>query len=121
MEAYEVTGSPWKLKIPQAMAVLRQYDLNRVHIVAPAPAPSDQEIRDALDSAQLPAGQTPSDVDMSVLDVRHECRSLVHRLTRPGRRAALNRLWEHLTLRQPNDDLVREYVNRLVEAGLTAD
>ncbi len=97
-EAYEVTANSWNSKIGQAVAVLRHYDLARVHIVAPGPAPSAQEIANAILAAPLPAGLVAPSIDMSVLDVRQECRSLAHRLSRPGRRAALNKLWEHLAL-----------------------
>lgn len=121
IEAYEVTANHWASKIAQAVAVLRDYDLPRVHVVAPGPAPSGREIRDSLAATPLPGGLVPSTIDLSVLDVNAECRSLVHRLTRPGRRAALNKLWEHLALRQPRDELVVEYVARLHQARLVAD
>ncbi|MBO0801640.1 MAG: hypothetical protein J2P25_00990 [Nocardiopsaceae bacterium] len=92
-EAYEVTANPWESKIAQALAVLRDHDLPRIHIVAPGPAPSGDEIADAVEGARVPSGLIAANVDLSVLDIRHECRSLVHRLTRPGRRSALNALW----------------------------
>lgn len=119
-EAYEVTANPWASKVAQAVAVLGHYDLQRAHIVAPGPAPSAQEIKDAIIAAALPAGLIASDIDLSVLDVRQECRSLVHSLSRPGRRTALSKLWEHLALRQPNDALVRSYVELLAAAGVVA-
>lgn len=120
-EAYEVTANPWAPKVGQAIAVLRHYDLPRVHIVAPGPAPTGPEIKEAVAAAQLPAGLVASTIDLSVLDVKAECRSLVHRLSRPGRRIALNRIWEHLALRQPNDALVAAYVEALESAGLVAE
>lgn len=118
-EAYEVTANPWASKIAQALAALRDHDLLRVHIVAPGPAPSAQQIKDAIAATPMPSGLVAGDVDLSVLDVRQECRSLIHRLARPGRRSALNRLWEHLAMRQPNDALVGMYVSRLEDAGVT--
>jgi hypothetical protein len=120
-EAYEVTANPWASKIGQATAVLRHYDLPRVHIVAPGPAPSGSEIKDAVAAAPLPAGLVASSIDLSVLEVKAECRSLAHRLSRPGRRTALNKSWEHLALRQPNDNLVARYVSALRDAGLVAE
>jgi hypothetical protein len=120
VEAYEVTANPWASKIAQAVAVLRHYDLYRVHIVAPGPAPSGQQIKDAVATSSLPAGLVATTIDLSVLDVRAECRSLIHRLGRPGRRTALNRLWEHLVHRQPNDQLVADYVSLLADAELVA-
>lgn len=118
-EAYEVTANPWVTKIPQAAAVLRQHDLPRAHIVAPGPAPRGDEIKEAVAGAALTAGLVAVDIDLSVLDVSAECRSLAHRLSRPGRRAALNKLWEHLAMRQPDDALVRAYVDKLHTAGVT--
>jgi hypothetical protein len=120
IEAYEVTASTWEAKIPQAVAVLRQYDLHRVHIVAQGASPSGEEIRAAVAAAHLPAGLVGAMIDISVLDIRSECRSLVHRLSRPGRRTALSKLWEHLALRQPRDDLVATYVECLGRAGVVA-
>lgn len=121
VEAYEVTANLWSTKIPQAVAVLRHYDLPRVHVVAPGPAPSGAAITEEVAAASLPAGLVASALDLSVLDVRAECRSLVHRLGRPGRRAAFNKLWEHLVLRQPNDDLVASYIALLSTAGVVAE
>jgi hypothetical protein len=119
VEAYEVTANPWASKIAQALAVLRDHDLRRVHIVAPGPAPSADQIREAVAATSVPSGLVAASVDLSVLDVRHECRSLIHRLTRPGRRSALNKLWEHLAMRQPNDSLVGAYTGQLQDAGVT--
>lgn len=121
IEAYEVTANTWSTKIAQAVAVLRHYDLARAHIVAPGPVPSGDEIKPAVEATALPAGLVASTIDLSVLDVRAECRSLVHRLSRPGRRTALNKLWEHLALRQSNDELVAHYVALLSGVGLTAE
>lgn len=119
IEAYELTANPWASKIPQTLAVLRDYDLRRVHIVAPGASPSAQEIKAAVAATSLPAGLIAGNVDLSVLDVKQECRSLVHRLNRPHRRSALNKLWEHLAMRQPNDALVSGYVILLTDAGIT--
>lgn len=121
IEAYEITAAGWQTKIAQSLAVLQHYDLRRAHIVAPGPAPSADRIRDAVADTALPTGLTAEIVDLSVLDIRQECRSLVHRLSRPGRRNALSKLWEHLAARQPNDELVRQYVERLGEAGVIAE
>lgn len=99
-EAYEVTANVWHSKVTQALDVLHKHDLRRVHIVAPAPAVTAAEI-----AAHVPAG-----ADISVIDVHHEARSLVHRLQRTGRRVALERLYEHLVERQPKDELIAQYV-----------
>lgn len=121
VEAYEVTANQWTTKVAQALGVLRHYDLARVHIAAPGPAPTAAEIKTAIEQTSMPAGLVASSIDLSVLDVRAECRSLVHRLGRPGRRAALNKLWEHLAMRQSNDGLVAQYVSRLADAGVVAE
>lgn len=120
VEVYEVTANPWTTKIAAAAAVLQHYDLPRVHIVAPGPAPAGPEIEAAVAAAALPAGLNAASVDLSVLDIRQECRSIVHRLTRPGRRSALQKLWEHLVVRQPNDALVGHFVERVQAAGLAS-
>jgi hypothetical protein len=102
-EAYEVTANVWHSKANQALDTLRRHDLRRVHIVAPAPNVTAAEI----------AAHVPEEADVSVLDVRHELRSLVHRLQRTGRRVALEKLYEHLVERQPRDDLVVQYVTAI--------
>lgn len=121
IEAYEVTANHWSTKVAQAVAVLRHYDLPRAHIVAPGPAPAGDEIKAAVQGTSMPSGLVASVIDLSVLDVRSECRSLIHRLGRPGRRTALTKLWEHLAMRQPNDELVVSYVELLTQVGLTAE
>jgi len=61
------------------------------------------------------------DEDVSVLDIRHEIRSVTARLSRPSRKAALQIIYGFLKNRQPDDELVTEYVNELHEAGLVED
>lgn len=110
IEAYEVTGNDWRTKVAQAMEALPTHDLARVHIVASALGVAGADV-----AAALPAPTA----DVSVLDLRHEVRSLLHRLLKPARRSALERLHEHLVHRQPRDDLVVSYVNALTRRGLT--
>ncbi len=110
LEAYEVTANPWQSKVTQAVEVLRAHDLKRVHIVGQAEQVTGLEAREALPVVGL---------DVSVLDVRAEVRSLVHRLLKPGRRAALERFYDHLAHRQPRDELVSAYVSALKRHGLT--
>lgn len=108
-EAYEVTANVWHSKVTQALEVLHKHDLRRVHIVAPAPVVTAAEI----------AAHVPEGADISVLDVHHEVRSLVHRLQRTGRRVALVKLYEHLVERQPKDELVAQYVAAISARKLT--
>lgn len=115
-EAYEVSASDWSGKLRQAVAVLHHYQLPRVHILANASGVTGDEIVGALTEEGL-----ASDLDVSVLDIAEEVHSLLHRLTRPGRRAALLKLYEHLVQRQGRDDLVQGYVNLLRDGGLTED
>ena len=121
IDAYEVTANEWPSKIRQAALVLIEHDLKRVHIVAPDADPSPDWLQDEIDAARLPEGLDPEDFDLSVLDLQTECRSLVHRLTRPGRREAIVKLREHLVERQPEARLVRELVEALEAAGVVDD
>lgn len=109
LEAYEVTANDWRTKILQAVEALRRYDLARVHIVAAARNVGADDIASALPDQAL---------DVSVLDVRHEVRSLAHRLLKPGRRVAIERLYDHLVYRQPREDLVVLLVESLTQRGL---
>lgn len=109
IEAYEVTANDWRTKVTQAVETLWRYDLARVHIVGAARDVSADDISTALPTENL---------DVSVLDIRHEVRSLTHRLLKPARRNAIERLYEHLVHRQPRDDLVVSLVDALKRRGL---
>jgi hypothetical protein len=111
-EAYEVTRDNWKVKVAQAEQAAKHHGLDRIHILGRgAQAASGDEI-----VAEL-AGKVTKDV--SVLEVRDEVRSFVHRLTPEYRRRALQLLYEHLVERQPRDALVTLYVSELQSRGLT--
>jgi hypothetical protein len=112
-EAFEVTAGPWHAKIRQAADVQARTDLNRVHIVADAARVTGRQVADALAERGLRA-----DTDLSVLDLRHEIRSLTARIGRQGRQAALITLYDYLVSRQPDDELVSRYVSLLGSLGL---
>lgn len=109
-EAYEVTANDYKSKVHQAEKTLRQHDLPRVHIVA-------------RDAAKAPGGEIanalPAGLDLTVLDVREETRSMLARLGKPHRRYALERLYTLLVDKQANDQLVQDFVLALTARGLT--
>jgi hypothetical protein len=110
-EAYEVTRGDWHTKVDQAEQAARHHGLDRIHILGRgAAAASGESILTEL------SGVTK---DVSVLEVRDEVRSLVHRLTPEYRRRSLQLLYEHLVERQPRDALVRLFVTELINRGLT--
>lgn len=109
-EAYELTANDYTTKVRQAQDTLRRHDLRRAHIVArDAAKATGEEIAAAL----------PAELDLTVLDVREEVRSLLARLGKPHRRHALERLYALLVGKQPNDALVRDFVGALVTRNLT--
>jgi hypothetical protein len=109
-EAYEVSAGDYTTKIEQAGKTLRQHDLRRVHIVARGAAKATgDEIAD-----NLPAG-----LDLTVLDVREEIRSMLARLGKPHRRYGLERLYTLLVDKQPDDQLVQDFVSALAARDLT--
>jgi hypothetical protein len=109
-EAYEVTANDYMTKVDQAKNTLRQHDLPRAHIVARGAAKaSGADIVSAL----------PAGLDLTVLDVREEVRSMLARLGKPHRRYALERLYTLLVDKQANDQLVKDFVSALVAHGLT--
>jgi hypothetical protein len=69
----------------------------------------------------LAAEGVAADADVSVLDIRHEIRSVMARLGRASRKVALGTLYGYLKNRQPNDQLVIDYVTALREAKLTEE
>lgn len=109
-EAYEVTANDYTTKVDQAKNTLRQHDLPRAHIVARGAAKASG---DDVASA-LPAG-----LDLTVLDVREEIRSMLARLGKPHRRYGLERLYTLLVDKQANDQLVQDLVSALGAHGLT--
>jgi hypothetical protein len=109
-EAYEVTADDWRSKLQAASEVLATRDLARVHILS---------AQAQIDTGDMIASLVPDDLDVSVLDVREEVRSLLARLDKFHRAEALKRLYGHLVERQSNDALVARYVEALDKRGLT--
>lgn len=109
MDAFEVTGDSWRTKVEAAKDAVRNYELARVHIVAHGVG------AEPMSAITVELG---SRGDISVLDLTHEVRSLIHRLAKPYRRMALERLYDHLVERQPDERLVAGYVQMLLAAGL---
>jgi hypothetical protein len=109
-EAYEVSANDYTTKIDQAQNTLRQHDLRRVHIISKnAAKATGNEI----------ANTVPASLDLTVLDVREEARSMLARLGKPQRRHALERLYTLLVDKQPDDQLVQDFVSALEARGLT--
>ncbi|MBF6235584.1 hypothetical protein IU474_00610 [Nocardia otitidiscaviarum] len=113
MEAYEVTANSWKTKLSQAEAARVKAGLMRLHIVASGGELSADELASELKENGLGLG-----ADLSVLDIRHEIRSMTARLTRSNRPEALQHLYELLVHKQPDHSLVDDFVARLVNQGL---
>jgi hypothetical protein len=110
-EAYELTADSWQSKTQQAEDLLRAHRLRRFHILAKhATNAQGDELRRVF---------APT-VDISVLDLREEIRSLVARLEPSWRGDALHGLYRHLVEDQLDDHLVRAYVSALHERGLVA-
>lgn len=109
-EAYEVTASDYTTKVDQAKNTLRQHDLPRAHIVARGAAKATgDEIVNSLRTS----------IDLTVLDVREEARSMLARLGKPHRRHALERIYALLVDKQADDQLVQAFVAALTARGLT--
>lgn len=107
-EAFEVSANQWRTKIVQAARTRDREDLPRIHVIAHAGTPAGTDIVHALTDEGLDA-----DEDVSVLDIKHEVRSVLARLSRPSRKMALRALYTYLKNRQPDDSLVIEYVDAL--------
>lgn len=116
IDGYEVTANSWETKLAQAEAARVKADLQRIHIVAKAGNLSAPDLATALAECGLGL-----DADLSILDVRHEIRSMVARLVRQHRLEALRRLHYLLVHQQPNHVLVGDYVSLLVKSGMVAE
>lgn len=119
VEAYEIAASPWTDKIVQAAEVVRQHGLSRVHIVAHAAGTTADQVTAAIAVAGLPSTTDPRLLDVSVLDLRSEIRSLVARLSKSGRRLCVERLWQILAEYADSSDVER-LVTAVRDAGLAA-
>jgi hypothetical protein len=115
-EAFEVSANRWDTKVLQAAQTRERADLPRIHVIARAGITTGVDMIQVLTNNGL-----ASDEDISVLDIRHEIRSVTARLSRPARKAALQTVYGFLKNRQPDDGLVSEYVSELHEAGLVED
>jgi len=112
IEAYEVTSEELASKVAQASRTLRYHDLPRIHVLAKRVGQlAASDLKDLV----------PKDKDLSALDVREEIRSLVAGSDKPHRRQALETLYTLLIDKQPNDELVKEYVRSLFSEGLTLE
>jgi hypothetical protein len=112
IEAYEVTSEELSSKTAQALSTLRHHDLPRIHVLAKgAGRLTGEDVK----------GLLPKDLDISALDIREEIRSLVAGSDKPHRRQALETLYILLIDKQPNDELVKDYVNSLFSEGLTLE
>lgn len=118
--AYEVSALAWSLKASQAVAtLLSRPELDTSHIVAAAANVTGSEVVSGLRRSRLPPGEQAEQLDVAVLDLRAECVSLAARATRRGRRAAIEKLHEHLRRLQPRADLVQHLVEELRRVGVT--
>jgi hypothetical protein len=108
-EAFEVSASDWRGKVPQALLAARNADLNRVHILAYGD--DAKGLADALGD---------STTDVALMDVRGFLRLIAGLLRTPSREAALRRLYELIERNQPETDRVNFYVGLLRSHSLTA-
>lgn len=112
IEAYEITSEELSSKTAQALRTIRHHDLPRIHVLAKgAGRLTGKDVKRLL----------PKDLDISALDIREEIRSLVAGSDKPHRRHALETLYTLLIDKQPNDELVKEYVKSLFSEGLTVE
>jgi len=115
-EAFEVSANRWQVKVLQAAETLERSDLPRIHVIAGAGLATGVDIIHTLADEGVDAG-----ADVSVLDIRHEIRSVMARLGRQSRKVALQVLYGYLKNRQPDDQLVTEYVAKLRDAKLVEE
>jgi len=109
VEALEVTANDWTGKLSGAAKTIKDNDLSRLTILANGVQETGEELFDRL----IPLG-----VDLSVMDLKPFAFSVVSALTRQGRAAALQRLYEFLDRYQPKTEIVNQLIGALEELGL---
>lgn len=109
-EAFEVTANDWISKLAPASKVMKDADLQRVHIIA-AVGPAFVQEMDKWGSANL---------DLSVIDVEALLRTTAAVMRKPAREMALRRLYDLLDRYQPDSNRVNAYVDLLRSHKLTA-
>ena len=119
VEAFEVAAAAWTDKVVQAAEIVQQHGLARIHIVANSAGTTAAQITAGVAAAALPSSIDARLLDVSVLDLRSELRSVVARLSKSGRRLFVERLWQRLADFGDADD-VDLLVEALTDAGLTA-
>jgi hypothetical protein len=107
-EAYEVSTTQWTEKLDQAVNAIRRHGLTRAHVVAAGGEAAGEAIRIELEE-RISSGQFAETIDVSVLDLHAEMRSLIARLTKSGRKRSIEHTWHWLAQYAPTltDRLVR--------------
>lgn len=108
-EGFEVSTTDWRSKVEQALTAAKSADLARINVVAPAP--------DLTGLEELTASTT---IDVAILDLRPFLNFLLSALRKPGREAALIRLYELTERNQPSPERVNRLVDLLRRHALTA-
>lgn len=109
IEAFEVTANAWTSKLAGAAQTIRDNDLSRLSIIAAGVTASGDDLHRQIVATNL---------DLSVLELQPFCMGLIAALTKHGRESALIRLYELLDRYQPRVELVNQYVQDLIDAGL---
>lgn len=118
-DAFEVTARSWTDKIVQAAETIRTHGLDEVHIIANAPRLTATEIDAGLAAAPLPGSISRESLDVSVVDLKNEVRSLISRLSKSGRVSFVRHLHQ-LLVENRQGQLVDRLVDFVRRLGLEA-
>ena len=118
---YEVSASNWRTKLAQAVDALTTRDeLTAITILAAEVPTAGGEITAAIVASDLPSGVDGRRLDVAVLDLGNECRSLAAKLSVRERANAVRRLYDYLVkFCRTQPSLVGTLLQELSALGLT--
>lgn len=117
---YEVSANNWRTKLAQAVDALTTRDeLSAITVLANEAPTSGSDITAAIVEAGVASGFDPRRLDVAVLNIADECRSLAARLSPRDRAHVVTRLYDYLVqFCRTQPELVTMLVRELQDLGL---
>jgi len=118
---YEVTANNWRTKLPQAIdALVERDEITSITILAGDSLDEANQLMLELEQRALPPGVQAARLDIAVLAVKEECRSLAAKLGKRDRSRSITHLYDYLVkFCKAKPELVSDLIDALDQTGLT--